>query len=51
MQRSNMWTTEGKKAGMGSETGTDIRIAKYEVATNERLLQSAGNSTQCSMET
>ena len=42
---------KGEEGWDGFRDWTDIHTTKYEVATNESLLQSTGNSTRCSMVT
>ena len=59
MQRTNVWTPRGKEGGrdawgdqMNRETGTDMYtlvILCIKWITNEKLLSSTGNSTQCSV--
>ena len=52
-QRTNTWTPRGKKrSGMNWEIGTDMYTPLcIKQITNENLLYTSGNSTQCSVVT
>ena len=50
-QKSDVDLKGGRGGGMNWETGTDIHTLSIKQITNENLLNSSGNSTQCSVVT